>query len=135
MSDQFPRRRLIQRSGAGLAGSLFAFQAGQQIAGAAPPAGAGPDFDVRTFGARGDGKTIDTPAINKAIEAAAMAGGGTVRVTAGTYPSYSIHLKSKVSLYLGPGAVLLATDPPPPCSGGGYDDAEPMHLDKSKDYG
>ena len=35
-------------------------------------------FDVRTFGATGDGKTVDSPAINAAIEAAAAAGGGTV---------------------------------------------------------
>src|SRR5580704_4666117 len=52
------------------------------------------NFDVTAFGAKGDGKAIDTPAINKAIEAAAAAGGGTVVFPAGTYLSYSIHLKS-----------------------------------------
>src|SRR5690242_11424254 len=35
-------------------------------------------YNVRAFGAKGDGKTIDSPAINKAIEAANAAGGGTV---------------------------------------------------------
>jgi len=43
------------------------------------------DYDVRTFGATGDGKTLDTAAINKAIDAAAAAGGGVVRLPAGTH--------------------------------------------------
>src|SRR5689334_13302082 len=58
----------------------------------------GPDFDVKSFGASGDGKTIDTPAINRAIEAAAAAGGGTVVFPAGSYMCFSIRLKSKVTL-------------------------------------
>ena len=45
-------------------------------------------FDVREFGAKGDGKTLDTGAINKAIEAASASGGGTVYFKAGTYPSF-----------------------------------------------
>src|SRR3954468_18721697 len=60
-------------------------------------------FDVRKFGAKGDGTTIDTAAINNAILAAAAAGGGTVLFPAGTYASYSIHLKSFVTLYLDSG--------------------------------
>ena len=56
-----------------------------------------------TFGATGDGKTVDSPAINKAIEAAAAAGGGTVIFPAGTYMCFSIRLKSKVDLYLSQG--------------------------------
>ena len=57
-------------------------------------------FDVRAFGATGDGKTVDTPSINRAIETAAAAGGGTVLFPAGTYLCFSIHLKSYVDLYL-----------------------------------
>src|SRR2546423_7037094 len=68
-------------------------------------------YDVRAFGAKGDGKELDTPAINKAIDAANAAGGGTVRFPAGDYLSVSIHLKSNVSLYLDQGATIVAADP------------------------
>ena len=57
-------------------------------------------YDVRKFGATGDGKTVDSPAINKAIEAVAAAGGGMLVFPAGTYLCFSIHLKSHVDLYL-----------------------------------
>jgi len=67
-------------------------------------------YDVRAFGALGDGKTPDTPAINRAIEAAAVAG-GTVYFPAGNYLCYSIHLKSKVALYMEQGATIVAADP------------------------
>ena len=66
-------------------------------------------FNVRNFGATGDGKTPDTPAINRAIEEAANAG-GTVYFPAGNYLSYSIHLKSKVALYLEQGATIIAAE-------------------------
>lgn len=52
-------------------------------------------YNVRAFGARGDGKALDTPAINKAIEIPAAAGGGTVRFPAGDYLSVSIHLQEQ----------------------------------------
>ena len=68
-------------------------------------------FDVRSFGAVGDGKTLDTAAINKAIDAAAAAGGGTVVFPAGNYLSYTIHLKSHVTLHLEAGSVLVAAEP------------------------
>jgi polygalacturonase len=69
-----------------------------------------PFYDVRTFGAVSDGKTLDTTAINRAIEAAAGAG-GTVYFPAGNYLCYSIHLRSRVALYLEQGATIVAADP------------------------
>src|SRR5580704_2564137 len=77
-----------------------------------PDANASNVFDVKHYGATGDGKTIDTPAINRAIAAAAKTGGGTVRFPAGTYACYSIHLMSHVALYLENGAIVLAADVP-----------------------
>ena len=55
------------------------------------------------FGAKADGKTIDSPAINRAIEAAAEAGGGTVYLPAGEYACYSIRLKSNIHIVSGAG--------------------------------
>ncbi len=67
-------------------------------------------FDVKKFGAKADGKHIDSVAINAAIDAAAQAGGGTVYFSAGTYVSASIRLKSNITLYLDSGAVIEAVD-------------------------
>jgi len=94
-------------------------------------------FSVRTFGAKGDGVTLDSPAINRAIEAAAAAGGGTVHFPAGVYLSYSIRLKSKVGLFLDHGAVLLAASTPlDGTTTGGYDTAEPQGAwEPYQDYG
>lgn len=92
-------------------------------------------FDIRSFGARGDGKTIDTPAINQAIASASAAGGGVVRFPAGTYASYSIHLKSNVTLSLESGAVLLAAADKSMGGPGEYDPAEPGVTNKYEDYG
>src|SRR5579862_1543299 len=86
--------------------------------------GSGSGFQVRDFGAKADGKSIDSPAINKAIEAAASAGGGTVYVGAGTYLCYSIRLKSKVSLFLENGSTIVAADSPKEKSESAYDLAE-----------
>jgi polygalacturonase len=94
-----------------------------------------PVFNVRTYGATGDGQALDTDAINKSIEAAAAAGGGTVYFPAGTYASYSIHLKSNVGLYLDHGATLLAADPPPEGAPGGYDAPEPNKWEPYQDFG
>lgn len=66
-------------------------------------------FNAREFGAAGDGKTLDSPAINKAIDACAKAGGGQVLVPAGNYLSGTIHLQSNVTLKLDDGARIVGT--------------------------
>jgi polygalacturonase len=93
------------------------------------------EVSIRDFGAVGDGKTLDTKAINDAIETAAKNGGGTVRFPAGTYLSFSIHLQSNIALYFEQGCVLLAADS---TANGKYDEAEPNEWgDKFQyqDYG
>ncbi|MGA3034558.1 MAG: glycoside hydrolase family 28 protein [Terracidiphilus sp.] len=104
-------------------------------------AGGGGVFDVRQYGAIGDGKTLDTDAVNRAIDAAASAGGGVVLFPQGTYLCFSIHLKSHVHLHLDEGATILAADSPKPgdttgYNGGTYDAAEPnTEWDAYQDYG
>lgn len=90
-------------------------------------------YDVRSFGASGDGKTLDSPSIQKAIYAAAAAGGGTVTFPAGTYLSFSLRLKSHVGLHLDQGAVLLAASPGK--TPGVYDAPEPNEWDMYQDFG
>jgi polygalacturonase len=78
-------------------------------------------YDVKLFGATGDGITLDSKAINKAIEAAAAAGGGTVYFPAGNYLSGAIHLKSNISLFIDQGATIIAA---PVSAENGYDEEE-----------
>ncbi len=94
--------------------------------------GAGRLFDVREYGARGDGKSKDTASLQKAVEACAHAGGGTVYLSPGTYLSGTVVLKDNVTFHLEAGATLLgSTDladytlqPGPPAKG----DANGKHL-------
>jgi polygalacturonase len=133
------RRDFLRLAGTGLAYAASAGLLGKTSAQQAPGPGPAPDniFNVRRFGALGDGATIDTPAINQAIDAAAAAGGGSVVFPAGTYASYSIHLKSHVSLYLESGATILAASTPlDGTTSGGYDAAEPQgDWEPYQDYG
>lgn len=69
-------------------------------------------FDVREFGATGDGKTIDTESIQKALDACGKTGGGTVKFSAGTYLSRPLVLRTKTTFVLETNAVLKATDDP-----------------------
>ena len=66
-------------------------------------------FDVRSFGATGDGSTLDTQAIQRAIRAASRAGGGIVLFHPGTYLAGTFELLSNVTLDIEAGAVLKAS--------------------------
>ncbi len=66
-------------------------------------------YDVRKFGARGDGQTPDTAGIQTAIDAASNAGGGVVLFTPGSYLSGSLHLRSHVELRIETNATLLGS--------------------------
>lgn len=121
--DAATRRGFLQSAGIAVAG-LGAPKVGARLAETASTATPPLVFDVREHGAKGDGRSVDTPAINRAIEAAANAGGGTVTFPAGTYLCYSIRLKSKVALELGMGCTILGADASPHNKEEQYDLAE-----------
>jgi polygalacturonase len=85
-------------------------------------------FNVRDFGATGNGVTNDTRAINQAVAECNAKGGGDVLFPAGTYSAASIHLKSNVRFILDKDAVITGAD-------SGYDAPEPNEFDKYQDYG
>ncbi|HVU26781.1 MAG TPA: glycoside hydrolase family 28 protein [Verrucomicrobiae bacterium] len=66
-------------------------------------------FDVCAFGAKGDGQTLDTAAIQKALDECGKAGGGVVDFPAGVYLSQPIVLRNKTTMRFETGATLLAT--------------------------
>ena len=88
-------------------------------------------FNIRSFGAVGNVTNLDSPAIDRAIQAASAAGGGTVFVPAGTYLSGSIHLTNNINLYLDAGAVILGA----PQEMNAYDPTEPWTPPAYQDGG
>jgi polygalacturonase len=69
-------------------------------------------FNVREHGALGDGETLDTPAIQAAVDACAKSGGGTVLVPAGTYHTGAIFFRDNITLLVDAGATLLGSENP-----------------------
>ncbi|MFF4549372.1 glycosyl hydrolase family 28 protein [Streptomyces sp. NPDC001435] len=100
-------------------------------ASASPATPTGAVYDIRSYGAKGDGSANDTPAVQKAVDAASAAGGGTVLVPApGTYKSKNtIHMKSHVTLQVDKGATLQGSNADT------YDPPESNPNDKYQDYG
>jgi len=104
----------------------------------APPA----FYNVRDYGATGDGKTLDNRSIDRAIRACAGDGGGTVWIPSGIYLCGSIHLASHVHLEIGAGAVLkgapqdsAAYDPEEPFPGKAYQDGSHTYFHNSLIWG
>jgi len=66
-------------------------------------------YDIRDFGAIGDGKTLNTQAIQYAIDTCSRAGGGRVMVCGGMFLTGTIVLKDHVNLHVAGGAALLGS--------------------------
>jgi polygalacturonase len=93
-------------------------------------AGAAGTFNVKDYGASGGGSSNDTPAIQRAIDAASAAGGGTVLFPSGTYQSRNtIHLRSDITMRLNSGATIKGA------SNDDYDAPESNPNDDFQDYG
>ncbi|HEX6352006.1 glycosyl hydrolase family 28 protein [Actinophytocola sp.] len=108
--------------------SVLALAAGAVIA--VPGVANAATFNVRDFGATGNGSANDTPAIQRAIDAASAAGGGTVLFPSGTYQSRNtIHLRSDITMQLDAGATIRGA------SNDDYDDAEDNPWDDFQDFG
>ena len=104
----FSRRQALGRLGLMAAGAAAVTPFGGS-AGEANPAVGGMAYNVRDFKAAGDGRVKDTGAIQKAIDAASAAGGGTVFVPNGVYLCGTIQLRDNVTLHLAEGATLLGS--------------------------
>jgi len=90
-------------------------------------------YNVQDYGAKGDDLTDNTRAINAAIEAAARKGGGTVYFPPGKFLSYTIRLKSNITLHLDQGAILIGNKEK---AGVGYDlHEEEAWYKKFQDFG
>lgn len=89
-------------------------------------------YDIRAFGAKGDGVAIDTKALQAAIDACTADGGGIVEIPAGTWLIGTVELKTNVTLRIAAGGTLMG-------SGKGVDyhavDAIPLHGDSTLEDG
>src|SRR5437763_2140484 len=85
-------------------------------------------FNVRDFGATGNGRDNDTAAINRAIEICSTSGGGDIIFPSGSYLAASIHLQSNVRLMLDKDAIITGAN-------SGYDLPEPNQFEKYQDFG
>jgi glycosyl hydrolase family 28 len=118
MSRKLSRRKLIaQMSVPPIAASLCASVFGARTVVAKSDTLEGDDkltgarvFNVRDFGAKGDGTTLDTLAVQEAIDAAHKDRGGTVLVPAGTFVIGTVELKSNVTLHIAAQGRLLGSE-------------------------
>lgn len=110
LNENSARRDFIKRFAAGAAMTLPVMATAEEAATAVmqrPSSNAPLLFNVVDFGAAGDGKTLCTASIQKAVEACAKTGGGRVVFPAGRYLTGPIFLRSNVHVEVPAGAVLL----------------------------
>jgi polygalacturonase len=108
---EFSSRRKWLRiaAGASVGSGLFgARQASGQAAASEHDVGVR-TYNIRDFGAKGDGSTLDTAAVQAAIDACSKDKGGTVVVPAGVFAIGTVELKSNVRVFLAASAKLLGT--------------------------
>lgn len=118
-SNQFDlsRRRWLGLVSPALAGSFCADAAASNVRGVEPGSTAAPDegnggariYNIRDYGAKGDGKTLDTGALQAAIDACNKDHGGTVLVPAGVFAIGTVELKSNVTLHIAAQGKLLGS--------------------------
>jgi polygalacturonase len=114
MADPITRRNWLGLVSAASLGSSFAGAPPVTVdaRGQAPPSDAAAGarvYNIREYGAKGDGKAVDTAAVQAAIEACAKDGGGTVLVPAGVFHIGTIELKSNVTLHIAAAGTLLGS--------------------------
>ena len=110
----FPRRKWLEMAAGASIGAGLLASTGMA---AEPPAGSTKrDYDlgtrtynIRDYGAKGDGKTLDTEALQAAIDACNKDQGGTVLVPAGVFVIGTVELKSNVRLHLAAAGKLLGS--------------------------
>ncbi|HVY93061.1 MAG TPA: glycosyl hydrolase family 28-related protein, partial [Bryobacteraceae bacterium] len=129
-NDDVLSRRKWLAAGAAASGLAFADRAAAQPA-ADPNLGA-KTYNIHDFGAKGDGVTIDTPAVQAAIDACNRDRGGTVLAPAGVFVIGTLEMKSNVTLHIAAGATLLGS-----ADGKQYHaiDAIPLHGDTTLEDG
>jgi polygalacturonase len=116
MSHPLTRRGWLGLVSAGSFGTTLPAAAAAEPGAPVQPAGTAAAHDlgarvynVRDHGARGDGKTLDTAAVQSAIDACNRDGGGTVLIPGGTFQIGTIEMKSNVTLHIAAAGTLLGS--------------------------
>ncbi|MDA8376282.1 MAG: glycosyl hydrolase family 28 protein [Planctomycetia bacterium] len=112
--DQLSRRNwLVRLSTASFGTAMLAMGSGAAAEPAQPPAAGNTlgarTYNIRDFGAKGDGKTVDTVAVQAAIDACHSDGGGIVLAPAGVFVIGTVQMKSNVTLRIAAGGKLLGS--------------------------